>query len=235
MSVLIITGPAQQFGFGHLTRMHQMGLELKKRKILTQHLTVEADLRVEVPMAYRLVILDRRDTAFNPGLSEESTKIALDNRGPGRDAADHAIDLLPHLEMKPEEYNDALARIILPDHVTADECRSFEATVTLHDTKAAAERAADFSLSAERQSPKGFTKAMKASRRPALYFGQALFEAIYFGLKVQLYPTSDYHERLSIDLYARLLIEPNLLAQVQGNGRRWFCDKIQMILKRNTP
>jgi len=231
MSVLIITGPADKFGHGHGTRMHQVALELKKRKILVQHVTLAPDLQLDVPLPYDIAILDRRDTTFNPKIDPRAKKIAVDNRGTARDEADLAIDLLPHLAMTREEYKHALQDVILAAHVTQQPLKSKDARIKLFDTRAEAENSADFKLADERLSNESFAQKLSRATTCAIYFGQTLFEAIYFGLNIRLYPISEYHKKLGVDLYSRLLIEPELLAAVDGTGLTRFCDKIQLILK----
>ncbi len=231
--VLIITGEAAKYGSGHSMRMHEVALELKKRKIDVQKLCIAADSAVDVPLPFSVVILDRRDTAFNPPLLDlQVAKIAVDNRGAGRNEADTVADLLPHPEMDKKEYAAALGNIILSPEISALPSRTAASRITLHNTAEEAIAAADFVPGKERLSPREFIRQLAASQRPALYFGQALFEALYLGLDVQLYPVSEYHKKLAVDLFSRQLIEPGLLAALDGKGLGRFTDLVQNILKK---
>lgn len=232
-TVLIITGDIEKFGSGHTMRMHAVALELKKRKIDVQKLCVSPGQKVEVPLAFSVAILDRRDTAFNPPLLELPVKkIAVDNRGDGRLEADIVADLLPHPEMDKAEYAAALRSVILPPEITAQPCQAATARITLHNSKEEALAASDFSPGGARLSPQQFIRQLSQAARPALYFGQSLFEALYLGLDVQLYPVSDYHKKLAVDLFSRQLIEPDLLSALDGKGLGRFTDLVQNIWKK---
>lgn len=232
-TVLIITGDTAQFGSGHRQRMHDVAHALKKHRVTVQSLCTTAEAPVVVPLAWSVCILDRRDTAFNPNLLQmHNYKIAVDNRGQGRDTADLIWDALPHFSMTTDEYKSALQQLMLSPQVTAHAPRASQARVTLHDSAEAAFAAADFKIGAERLSRFDFLAALKNSRRPALYFGQAFFEALYFGLDVQLYPVSEYHKKLSVDLVSRLIIDPNLLAAIDGSGLSRFVRTILAEIKK---
>lgn len=221
--MLIITGDAAQFGSGHLERMHDAALALKQHRVTVQKLCITAETPALVPLPWSVCILDRRDTAFNPNILQmRGYKIAVDNRGQGRATADLVWDALPHFSMATHEYKSALQNLMLSSQVTAHASKAATARMTLHDSAEAAFAAADFKIGAERLSRLDFLAALKASRRPALYFGQAFFEALYLGLDVQLYPVSEYHKKLSVDLVSRLAIEPNLLATIDGSGLSRF-------------
>lgn len=231
-SVLIITGDVAKYGSGHETRMRYVALELKKRKIDVQLLCIGSETPVDVPLSFSVAILDRRDTAFNPPLAElPVTKIAVDNRGPGRDTASIVADLLPHPEMNKTEYAAALRSIVLSPELTAFASRAGQSKITLHNTDEEAFAAADFIPGKNRLSPREFLNRLSAAKRPALYFGQSLFEALYLGLDVQLYPVSDYHKKLAVDLFSRQLIEPDLLSSLDGGGLVRFADLIQKAVK----
>jgi len=231
--ILIITGDSARYGTGHETRMHQVALALKKRKIDVQKICIDPDEALAVPLPYALAILDRRDTGFNPPLADLPVrKIAVDNRGQGRDQANHAIDLLPHLSMNRQEYSAALKHVILPPWVTETPARSAEARITLHSSREEAVAAADFIPGPNRLPERQFIGQLRQAKKPALYFGQALFEAIYLGLDVQLYPVSEYHKKLAVDLFSRYLIEPDLLAAVDGSGLNCFVEEVQQAWKK---
>jgi hypothetical protein len=230
--ILVITGDNARYGSGHETRMHQVALALKKRKIEVQKVCIEHGEILATPLPCSLVILDRRDTGFNPPLADLPVlKIAVDNRGQGRDQAHHAIDLLPHLSMNRQEYSAALKHVILPSWVTETPARSAGARITLHSTREEAAAAADFIPGPNRLPEREFIGQLRRVKKPALYFGQALFEAVYLGLDVQLYPVSEYHKKLAVDLFSRYLIEPDLLAAVDGSGLNWFVDQVQQAWK----
>lgn len=232
-SVLIITGPTEKFGTGHAVRMHSLALELKKHKVTVQHLVASPSVVVEMPLPYSLVILDRRDTEFNPVKGDkEIFKVAIDNRGPGREAADLVLDLLPHFDMNRKEYAESLQNLILRPDITGFPCASPSAKITLYNTPEEAAAAADFYPGQQRFAPREFSEKLKNCRRPALYFGQTLFEAIYLGLDVQLYPVTDYHKRLAVDLFARQLIENNLLNHVDGLGLSRVTEQLVQTLKK---
>ena len=233
--VLIVTGDAAKYGSGHEARMHLVALELKRRKIDVQKICARSDAAIAVPLDFALVMLDRRDTGFNPPLLQLPVKkIAVDNRGAGRAEADVIADLLPHPEMNKKEYSAALQNVILPPEITLKPSRSMHAKITLHNSAEEAFDAADFNAGSERLSPGEFIAKLSASERPALYFGQALFEALYLGLHVQLYPVSDYHKKLAVDLFSRQLLDSDLLSALDGGGLERFCDLVQNTLKQRT-
>jgi hypothetical protein len=159
-------------------------------------------------------------------------KIAVDNRGPGREQADIVADLLPHHEMTKQQYADALRAVILHTAITAMPSLSERAEITLHESRDEALQHADFPQNTTRLSPAAFRNALAVSERPALYFGQALFEALYLGKSVQLYPVSDYHKKLAVDLYSRRLLEPTLLSALDGRGLSRFVDIVATAWRR---
>lgn len=231
--ILIVIGDVTKYGSGHETRMRLVALELKKRKIDVQLVQLAPDESVAVPLPFSLVLLDRRDTAFNPPLMEMPVhRLAIDNRGAGRGEAHNIADLLPHPEMNKAEYSAALRSVILSPEITGKPGKAHEAKLTLHNSPEEAFTAADFVPGKERLSPRAYLSLLAASKRPALYFGQALFEAIYLGLDVQLYPVSEYHKKLAVDLFSRQLIEPDLLSNVDGSGLGRFTDLVQQTWKQ---
>jgi hypothetical protein len=218
-SVLIIVGDPKVYGSGHATRMRDVAVQLKRKQVTVQMITLGHDAILTVPLPYDMVLLDRRDTGFPAEVMDtKAIKIALDNRGRGRDQADYAVDLLPHFGMNPLEYRKALSEIILSERLKPYPCASARAKITLHDSREAAEARADFKLPASRIAATTLLEQLKQSHKPALYFGQTLFEAIYLGLDIQLYPISDYHSRLSVDLVSRQLLEPDISTAVDGTG-----------------
>lgn len=233
-SVLIITGNTHTYGTGHALRMRSVALELRKKKITVQLITASPDAELQLPLPAPVVILDRRDTGFNPGLlTTDTIKIAVDNRGPGREQADIVADLLPHYSMSKQEYADALRSVILHPAITALPQATDSADITLHETREDAIAVADFPTSKTRLSPADYRSALAACERPALYFGQALFEALYLGKSVQLYPVSDYHKKLAVDLYSRRLLEPTLLSALDGRGLPRFVDIVATAWRRS--
>lgn len=233
--VLIITGDAAKYGSGHGMRMHTLALELKKRKIDVQKVTLAPDEPLVVPLRFAVAILDRRDTAFNPPvLHMPVVKIAVDNRGAGRAEADQIADLLPHPEMNKKEYSAALGNIILSREITSLPSRAAASLITLHNSPEEAFAAADFVPAKTRLAPAEFLRQLAAAARPALYFGQSLFEALYLGLHVQLYPVSEYHKKLAVDLFSRQLIEPDLLSALDGKGLERLTDLVQKTWKEAT-
>lgn len=226
-SVLIITGEAEHFGSGHIMRMRLVALELKKHKIPTQLVITGSETMPNIPLPYAVVILDRRDTGFNtPVLESRATRIAVDNRGLGRKQAELVADLLPHFSMNATEYKHALAQVLLSPAITQYPAATQMARIKLCEDRETAFLTADFPPQKERLSPHEFAARLHACERPALYFGQALFEALYLGKQVQLYPVSEYHEKLAVDLYSRTLIEPDLLSALDGQGLKRFTDLI---------
>lgn len=231
--ILIIVGDRTKYGSGHETRMRLLAIELKKRKIDVQLVRLAPDEPVAVPLPFSLVLLDRRDTPFNPPLPESPVqKMAIDNRGAGRAEADVVSDLLPHVDMNKAEYSAALRSVILSPEITGKPGKGQEAKLTLHNTAEEAFAASDFIPGKERLSPRAFLTGLSAAKRPALYFGQALFEAIYLGLDVQLYPVSEYHKKLAVDLFSRQLIEPDLFSALDGQGLGRFTDLVQKTWKQ---
>jgi len=233
-SVLIMTGNVHTYGSGHAMRMRTVALELKKKKIPVQLVTAPPEVDLDLPLPSRVIILDRRDTAFNPCLlTTEAVKIAVDNRGAGREQADIVADLLPHHEMTKQQYTDALRSVILHPAITSMPMLSDRAEITLHESREAAMESADFPQSSQRLSPADFRAALGACKRPALYFGQALFEALYLGKSVQLYPVSEYHNKLAVDLFSRRLLEPTLLSALDGRGLSRFVDIVATAWRRS--
>lgn len=218
-SVLIITGPENEYGSGHAMRMHALALELKRHGVTVLKTVLRERDEVTLPLDFSAAILDRRDTAF-PDFVHKTTavRIALDNRGAGRSQAHLVHDALPHFAMNDAEYRSALAALILPAHITTLPCRSSEARVTLHDSQASALLAADFPQAPERLSPRQFAAALLQAKRVACYFGQTLFEACYLGKQVALYSVSDYHRKLAEDFVRRIAREPQLLGALSGGG-----------------
>ena len=220
-SVLIITGPESEFGSGHEMRMHALALELKRHKVTVQKVVLSEGEEPKLPLAFDVVILDRRDTAFPLSVLRSNAKrIALDNRGVGRVQAHACYDALPHLAMDDSKYRTALTHVLLPARVTDLPCRSHEARLTLHADGKSAHAAADFPLFSSRIPPRQFTDAMLKANSVACYFGQAMFEAIYLGKNVQLYPVSQYHKELAEDFAERLKRQQNLLTALDGSGLR---------------
>lgn len=218
-TVLIITGPENEFGSGHKMRMHTLSLELKRHKVTVQKVVLSADDDAALPLDYQVVILDRRDTAFPPSvLASHAFRIALDNRGYGREQAHSCYDALPHPAMDDIEYRAAISAVLLPAHVTGLPCRSTEAKVTLHEDESSARSAADFPLLSGRLSPRQFTESMLQAESVACYFGQAMFEAIYLGKRVELYPVSEYHKELADDFAQRIARQQDLLSALDGSG-----------------
>lgn len=233
-SIVIITGATHTYGTGHAMRMRTVALELKKKKIPVQLATLSPEEILELPLPASVVILDRRDTQFNASvLQSTSIKIAVDNRGLGREQADIVADLLPHSSMSKQEYTNALRAVALHNDITALPSATGKANITLHETREAAMQHADFPLGNERLSPVAFRAALAACERPALYFGQALFEALYLGKAVQLYPVSEYHKKLAVDLYSRRLLEPELLSALDGRGLSRFVEIVTAAWRRS--
>lgn len=231
-TVLIITGPEQIFGSGHEARMHALALALKRHKITVQKLILGEDETATLPLEFSLAILDRRDTAFPDNvLATGALRVALDNRGRGRTQASLAYDALPHHLMSDKEYRSALTAVILPGHITRLPCRAAEAKLTLYSDRASAMSTADFPPQGERLSPQQFTDAMEKAQRPACYFGQALFEAIYLGKDIRLYPITPYHHELAANLVSRSKANPTLLTAVDGSGLNLFSEAILRMLK----
>ncbi|MBV6494899.1 MAG: hypothetical protein LDLANPLL_02936 [Turneriella sp.] len=231
-AILIAVGNAPIYGMGHITRMRLLALSLRKRKIDVELLVIDEGEAIDVPLEYSLVLLDRRDTNFNPPFPKNNTRyIAIDNRGAMRNKADFAIDLLPHFAMDMPEYHRALENILLAENLTHEKPRTENAKITLYDTFESARLSSDFILPHKKISHEAFIHDLKKSTCPALYFGQAFFEALYLGLHVQLYPISDYHKKLAEDFYTRFTQTPMLLAHLDGNGLKRVTEKIQSIYK----
>ncbi|HRP68738.1 MAG TPA: hypothetical protein PLY93_04340 [Turneriella sp.] len=232
--ILIITGPRTKYGSGHNVRMRKAALLLRKKKIDVTLLCLDEGSIVDVPLPYSLCILDRRDSAFNPPFKKKGVcYVAIDNRGKARNEADYTIDLLPHFSMEDNEYQQALTNIILSTAFFDMPSKAQNARVTLHDTFESAKAAADFTLPQEKISQREFLSRLKSATRPALYFGQAFFEALDLGLHVQLYPISEYHKKLAVDFKNRLNKNPYLLDYLNPNALIRFVDTIQKIYKEN--
>jgi hypothetical protein len=235
-TILIITGPESEYGTGHEMRMHALALELKRHKVTVQKVVLGELEETNLPLEYGAVILDRRDTAFPPSvLKTNAVRIALDNRGAGREQAHLAYDALPHPAMNDKEYLTALSAVLLPAHVTGMPCHSAEATVRLHNDKKSAYTMADFPRFSGRLSPRQFTQSMQQAERIACYFGQAMFEAIYLGKKVELYPVSEYHRELAQDFVLRLARQKDLLSALDGSGTGRLRQFIMRALKGDRP
>lgn len=218
-TVLIITGPESEFGSGHAMRMHTLSLELKRHKVTVQKVVLSEGEDAALPVDYQLAILDRRDTAFPASvLGSNAMRIALDNRGFGREQAHTCYNALPHPAMDDNEYRTALSAVLLPVHVTSLPCRSAVAKVTLHADESSARAAADFPRVSGRLSPRQFTESMRQAESVACYFGQAMFEAIYLGKRVELYPVSEYHRQLAEDFTQRLARQQDFLSALDGSG-----------------
>lgn len=231
-SVLIITGPSNEFGTGHQLRMHALALELRRHKVTVMNLVASPGDNPELPLDYQVVLLDRRDTGFPQSVLEKKPyRIAVDNRGPGRDQAQMAYDALPHPAMDDADYRNALSAIVLPQHVTMHPCRSAEASVVIAADAGTAHQNCGFPPEGVRLSPKKFTEAMLAAEAVASYFGQTLFEACYLGKQVQLYPISPYHAVLAEDLHARIARMPGLLGHISGSGLQRLANRVLDTLK----
>jgi len=232
-TIVLITGDTRTFGHGHQVRMHNLALELKRRQLTTMHIVAAAEDKLSLPLKAGVVVLDRRDTGFNEFAQPEScVKLALDNRGPARAHADIVIDALPHLAMNAAEYRLALSHVMLPALLTKYPPQTQHAKVTLHQTQEAACEHADFKATSGVLSPGEYLAAMQNSSKPALYFGQGLFEALYAGKHVQLYPVSDYHMQLAEDFVARLSQSPDLLTALDGLGLNRVADRVQSAHKQ---
>ncbi len=232
--VLIITGDPKDFGNGHAVRMRHLALELKRRQITAVHTTAPPGATLEMPVDVAVCLLDRRDTDFNP-ISQASafTRIAIDNRGKARTAADLAIDILPHLDMTGVSYRNSLGDILLTPELSRFPQQTHLARIRLHESRQAAEAYADFLPVSGTLAPKAFLQQLMAAKRPAVYFGQTLFEALYAGKDVQLYPVSEYHRQLSQDLCDRLSADANLLTALDGSGLKRLADCVQSEFKKH--
>lgn len=232
-AIVLLTGDSKTFGHGHQVRMHNLALELKRRQLTTMHVVAAPEERLSLPLKAGVIMLDRRDTGFNEVAQAEAyLKIALDNRGPARSSADIIIDALPHLEMTATEYRLALSHVMLPPLLTKQPAQTQHAKVTLHQTPEAANAHADFKAISGAFSPGEYLAAMQNAAKPALYFGQSLFEALYAGKHVQLYPVSHYHMQLAEDLVARLSHSPDLLTALDGLGLNRVADRVQSAHKQ---
>ncbi len=233
-AIVLITGDSKTFGHGHQVRMHNLALELKRRQLTTIQMVADPGEVLQLPLPASVIVLDRRDTDFNEVLpSTGAARVALDNRGNARQHADLVIDALPHIAMSDIEYEKALAHVILPQQLSALSSAAAGAQLTVHSTKEAAEAHADFTPASGRYSPSEFLHLMLKSSRPAVYFGQALFEALYAGKHVQLYPVSDYHMQLAADLAVRLALKPALLQALDGKGLTRVADILQTAHKQH--
>ncbi|AFM13625.1 hypothetical protein [Turneriella parva] len=233
-ATLLITGDSKDFGHGHQVRMHNLALELKRRQLTTLHSVAQPGEVLRLPLEVGVVVLDRRDTDFNTIAGQTTAvSVAIDNRGAARAQADIVIDALPHMSMTAGEYEKALRHVILPRQLTAMPSEVAKARITLCRTKAEAEANADFKASSGVLSPADYLTQMQLSSRPALYFGQALFEALYAGKHVQLYPISDYHMQLAEDLVRRLNENNALLQALDGLGLTRVADLLQGVHRKN--
>lgn len=216
---LLIAGPEAQYGYGHLTRMQALALELRKHKVTSTLVVLDENKTVEFPMPFGVALLDRRDTAFPPSVKNSGAwLVSLDNRGEGRLEADRVYDALPHYSMAEDAYKDALANLLLSPHLTNEESRSNEARVALHATKEDAQRFAEFPRETIRQSPAVFLEALKNAESVVCYFGQTFFEALYLGKEIHLYSPTPYHATLTKDFLRRIEANPALVDAIDGKG-----------------
>lgn len=235
-TVLLITGPASEYGSGHEMRMHTLALELKRHRLTVQKLVLGEKEEADLPLEYAAVILDRRDTGFPKSvLNTSAIRIALDNRGSGRMQAHTSYDALPHPAMDDTQYRTALSAVLLPAHVAAIPGLAAKAGIQLHSDRNSAFAAADFPRFSGRMSPRQFTESMRRAERVACYFGQTMFEAIYLGKKVELYPVSEYHSELAEDFSARLARHKDLLSALDGSGTQRLRQFILRALKGDIP
>ena len=233
-AIVLITGDNKTFGYGHQVRMHNLALELKRRQLTTMQVVADPAQVLQLPLGASVIVLDRRDTDFNEILpATGAARVALDNRGQARQKAEIVIDALPHIAMSDTEYENALAHVVLPQQLSALPSATSGAQLTIHSTKEAAEANADFTAASGRYAPAEFRDRLLKASRPALYFGQALFEALYAGKHVQLYPVSDYHMQLSEDLARRLGQHPGLLQALDGKGLMRVADLLQSAHKQH--
>ncbi len=232
-AIVLVTGDTQQFGHGHQVRMHNLALELKRRQLTAMHVVAAPGEKLVLPLTASVVVLDRRDTDFNDlSQTENFLRIALDNRGSARSNADIVIDALPHLEMSESAYQQALAQVMLPPLLTRQPALTHLARVTLHETLESANAQADFRAISGVYSLGEYLAQMLNSTKPAFYFGQALFEALYAGKHVQLYPVSQYHMQLAEDLVSRLEQKSGLLAALDGLGLNRVADQVHAAHKQ---
>jgi hypothetical protein len=233
-AIVLITGDVKNFGHGHQVRMHNLALELKRRQLTALHCVAQPGEVLQLPLAASVAVLDRRDTEFNTIAGETTpVRVAIDNRGAARAGAEIVIDALPHLAMTETEYENSLRQVMLPQHLTAGPPEVAHAKVTLCRSKEEAEAQADFIASSGLLSPAEYLTQMQKSSKPALYFGQALFEALYAGKHVQLYPISDYHMQLAEDLVRRLNGNQGLLQALDGRGLTRVADRLQSAHRQN--
>ncbi|GAB4440758.1 MAG: hypothetical protein OHK0011_23260 [Turneriella sp.] len=62
-----------------------------------------------------------------------------------------------------------------------------------------------------------------------------MFEAIYLGKKVELYPVSEYHKELAQDFVVRLARQKDLLSALDGSGSIRLRQIIMRALKGDIP
>lgn len=227
--VLLLTMPEKAIGSGHSLRLHQLALALKRHQVTVAKWLLGGEA-IPPFSGYRVVLLDCRDSAFPDwALKSRATKIALDNRGPGRLQADIAYDALPHFAMSDSEYSRALSAVLLHPWLTQKPPRVSDANFVWCHSAEEAYAAAGWHKLQRRLSPLQFLQHLADCAAVPCYFGQTLFEACYLGKKIALYAFSDYHQQLAQDFLHRLEKSPNILSALDGQGLNRLC---QLILKQ---
>lgn len=199
--VIAIVGPVAQFGSGHLRRMELLQSRLSLDGI-SMTLLIDDTGWGEVPYSARVVLLDRRDTAFPPAALRRRDRllISIDNLGRGREQAHVIYAALPHISMDVAQFRRALRQIILPPEISRipNRCACSQVIRVRHGLPQA-----DLLLHPyrERLSRERFLKRLIKAESIACYYGQTLFEALYLGKKIFLYDISPLHRILADNFF----------------------------------
>jgi len=210
-AILIITGKPKDIGYGHHTRMGLLRESLLEENISTEINYFHDSLTIK-DQKTKIVLLDNRDSAFPDDiLKRKVIKIAIDNRGFGRNQADFCWDVLPHFSMSHSEFLNSLKRILLPKSVSQIKPASKSAIIkkiTSHKKD----------NSAQKLPHSSFIKHLKNTLEIECYYGQTFFEALYLGKKISLYDISPYHKKLSDWFIERWNQLPLNEREIDGSG-----------------
>ena len=211
-------------GYGHISRCGTLQKYLqdtgRTSQLITGNLSFTAP--AEIDSGSYLIILDARDIEFPEWAFQKNiTRIAFDNRGPGRSQADYVFDLLPHFAMNDSEFSNSLRNIILPYFYKMHKNKVSKSSLQLvRQTDASRTRRKIYSSAMHpyRMSSISVMQKIQAVRQVQLYFGQTLFEALFLGADVKLYSISEIHYKLAQDFFRRWRGLPTPQLYFDGSG-----------------
>ena len=232
-SALIIIGPPEKFGYGHLNRMRLFAFELKRRKWSSQIICATENEVVQAQLEFDLLLLDRRDTDF-PEISSTARpfrRIAIDNRGAGRNRSDVSFDILPHFDQSEIEFFLSLRHLILHEAIARQTSLSHKASIQLIEPPDKV--VADFSQKPVsnsegllRLSSSEYIQKLQEAETVRCYYGQTFFEAVYLGKKIYLECISEYHKKLSASFLERTQAQPRWIEHFDGKGVQHLAHEI---------